>query len=469
MSPTTRVERDFAGEVDVDDTRLWGAQTQRALNAFSISDLRLPCAFVRTLGSLKRAAAQTNNELGLIEDRLAQVIVQAAGEVAAGELDDQFRIDLFQTGSGTNTNMNANEVIANRANQLLGRSLGAKHPVHPNDHVNKGQSSNDVTPTVIHTAAQAALTHHLLPALRHLHTALTDLARRTDHVVKSGRTHLQDAVPIRMGQEFAGHAGQIARGIRRIEASQADLAEVALGGTAVGTGVNTHPEFSARVIGRLATEFAIELRETDNHFQAQNCSDAAVAVSGALRTVAVSLLKITDDIRWMSSGPVAGLGEITVPTLGMGSSIMPGKTNPVVAEAVAQAAVKVIGNDATIVAAGSRANFEITVMSPVTAYALLESVNILAGAATTFTERCINGIRPTITGPQVVAHNAMLATALAPTVGYDMAAEIAKSATRRRITVLEAARVTSGLAEDQLQALLDPAAMTGATPICNVS
>ncbi len=469
MSPTTRIERDFAGEVHVEDGQLWGAQTQRALDAFTISDLRLPRMFVRTLGSLKRAAAQTNNELGLLDDRLAPVIVQAAGEVAAGEFDDQFRIDLFQTGSGTNTNMNANEVIANRANQLLGRSLGAKHPVHPNDHVNKGQSSNDVTPTVIHTAAQVALTHRLLPALRHLHAALTDLARRTEGVVKSGRTHLQDAVPIRMGQEFAGHAGQISRGIRRLEATQADLAEVALGGTAVGTGVNAHPEFAARVTGRLAAEFAIELHETGNHFQAQNCSDAAVVVSGALRTVAVSLLKITEDIRWMSSGPVAGLSEITVPTLGMGSSIMPGKTNPIIAEAVSQAAVKVIGNDATIVAAGSRANFEITVMSPVTAHALLESIDILTGAATTFADRCITGVRPTNTGPQVVAHNAMLATALAPTIGYDKAAEIAKTATRQRITVLEAARAASGLAEDQLQALLDAAAMTGSAPVSNLS
>ncbi|MDF2825998.1 MAG: fumarase, partial [Mycobacterium sp.] len=345
---------------------------------------------------------------------------------------------------------------------------GTKHPVHPNDHVNKGQSSNDVTPTVIHTAAQAAVTHELLPALRHLHGALTDLALRTEGVVKSGRTHLQDAVPIRMGQEFAGHAGQIARGISRLETAQADLAEVALGGTAVGTGVNTDPEFPARVIELLATEFTIELRETDNHFQAQNCSDAAVAVSGALRTIAVSLLKITEDIRWMSSGPVAGLGEITVPTLGMGSSIMPGKTNPVVAEAVSQAAVKVIGNDATIVAAGSRANFEITVMSPVTAYALLESINILTGAATTFTDRCIAGVRPTMAGPKMVAHNAMLATALAPTIGYDKAAEIANTATRRHITVLEAARAASGLAEDQLQTLLDATAMTGSTSVADV-
>ncbi len=456
-----RVERDFAGEVEVAEDHLWGAQTQRALDAFAISELRMPRSFVRTLGSLKRAAAQANNTLGLLEDRLATAIVQAAGEIAAGEFDDQFRIDLFQTGSGTNTNMNANEVIANRANHLLGRPLGSKYPVHPNDHVNLGQSSNDVTPTVIHTAAQVALTHRLLPALRHLHAALVALARRTDGVVKSGRTHLQDAVPIRMGQEFAGHAGQIARGIRRIESAQADVTEVALGGTAVGTGVNTHQEFAARVVATLAAEFDIELRETGNHFQAQNCMDAVVLVSGALRTVAVSLLKITEDIRWMSSGPVAGLGEITVPTLGMGSSIMPGKTNPVIAEAVSQAAVKVIGNDATVVAAGSRANFEITVMSPVTAYALLESIDILAGSAITFADRCLNGVTPTDTGPQVVAHNAMLATALAPCLGYDQAADIAKTAGAQGRTVLDTARAMTDIPDDDLLMLLDARLMTG--------
>ncbi|MDF2822623.1 MAG: fumarase [Mycobacterium sp.] len=461
MTQGGRIERDFAGEVHVETGHLWGAQTQRALDAFTISELRMPRGFVRTLGSLKRAAAQSNNELGLLDDRLAAVIVPAAGEMATGDLDHQFCIDLFQTGSGTNTNMNANEVIANRANQLLGQPLGTKSPVHPNDHVNRGQSSNDVTPTVLHTAAQSAITHQLLPALRHLHCTLVELSRRTEDVVKSGRTHLQDAVPIRMGQEFAGHAGQIARGIRRIGAAQIDIAEVALGGTAVGTGINTHPEFAARVVRRLADEFRIDLRETDNHFQAQNCLDAVVFTSGALRTVAVSLLKITEDIRWMSSGPAAGLAEITVPTLGMGSSIMPGKTNPVIAEAVSQAAVKVIGNDATIAAAGSRANFEITVMSPVTAHALLESIDILTGAAITFADRCLAGVRPTLNGPRQLAHNAMLATALSPRIGYEKAAEIAKAAATQKVTVLDAAGVLTDVPPGDLRALLDPMSMTG--------
>jgi fumarate hydratase, class II len=461
VTAASRVERDFAGEVKVATDKLWGAQTQRALQAFTISELSLPPVFIHTLGSLKRAAAQANDELGLLCEPLSSAIIQAAAEVATGQWDDQFRIDLFQTGSGTNTNMNANEVIANRANELLGRPLGAKAPVHPNDHVNKGQSSNDVTPTVIHVAAQAQLSHVLLPALRHLHAALIDLSRRTEGVVKSGRTHLQDAVPIRMGQEFAGHAGQILRGIHRIETAQDDLAEVALGGTAVGTGVNTHPEFARRVVARLGAEFDIDVRETANHFQAQNCSDAVVFASGALRTVAVSLLKITEDIRWMSSGPTAGLGEITVPTLGMGSSIMPGKTNPVIAEAVSQVAVKVIGNDATVAAAGSRANFEITVMSPVTAHALLESIMILAGAAVTFADRCLSGVQPTGAGPHLVARNAMLATALAPRVGYEKAAEIAESAAAQHETVLEAARSMCDVPAHDLQTMLDATAMTG--------
>ena len=271
-----------------------------------------------------------------------------------------------------------------------------------------------------------------------------------------------------MGQEFAGHAGQIARGISRVQAAQSGISEVALGGTAVGTGVNTHPAFAARVVAKLAHEFDVDLRETDNHFQAQNCSDAVVFVSGALRTVAVGLLKITEDIRWMSSGPAAGLGEITIPTLGMGSSIMPGKTNPVIAEAVSQAAVKVIGNDATIVAAGSRANFEITVMSPVVAHVLLESIDILAGAATTFADRCLVGVLPTEAGPKILAYNAMLATALVPHIGYDRAADIAKTAQRHRATVLDTAADMSGVPAEQLRALLDTTAMTGATPISEV-
>jgi fumarate hydratase class II len=459
--PEYRTEVDFGGTVVVPGSALWGAQTQRAMETFTISDLRLPRRYTGALGSLKRAAARANADLGLLEATIAQALVAAAGEVADGLLDEHFRVDVFQTGSGTNTNMNANEVIANRANQLLGMPLGTKHPVHPNDHVNLGQSSNDVTPTVVHLTAQAAITHRLVPAFAHLATSLRVIAEATDDVVKPGRTHLQDAVPIRLGQEFLGHAGQIERGLERIRTAQRGLAEVALGGTAVGTGLNTHPEFAGRVVPALADEFDVELRETENHFQAQNNLDAVVFTSGALRTAAVSLLKIADDVRWMNSGPRAGLGEIELPSLFMGSSIMPGKTNPIVAEAVCQVAAKVTGNDATIAMAGGRGNFELTVMSPVVAYCLLESIELLAGAATVFADRCISGIRATSAGPAAVERSLMTVTALSPRIGYDQAAAIAAEARASERTIREVARERADLSEDELSDLLDPRRMTG--------
>ncbi|MEU6643502.1 class II fumarate hydratase [Saccharomonospora sp. NPDC046836] len=461
VNAPSRTEHDFGGAVTVPGGALWGAQTQRAIEIFTISELRLPRSYLHTLGALKRAAARTNAELGLLEPALADAIVAAASEVADGQLDDQFPVDVFQTGSGTNTNMNANEVIANRANQLVGSPLGARSPVHPNDHVNLGQSSNDVTPTVIHAVAQTALVHRLEPALHRLARELREVAARTDTVVKTGRTHLQDAVPIRLGQEFLGHAGQIERGVQRVRCARTGLAEVALGGTAVGTGINTHPRFAAGVLTTLAAELGIELRETDNHFQAQNAIDAVVFISGALQTVAVSLLKIANDIRWMNSGPRAGLGEIEIPGLSMGSSIMPGKTNPIVAEAVCQVAAKVIGNDATITVAGGHGNFEITVMSPVVAHCLLESIELLAGAATVFAEHCVSGIRATHAGPAAVERGLMMATALAPRVGYDRAAEIAATARESGRTVREVAREQTDLPEDELTRLLDPRRMTG--------
>jgi fumarate hydratase class II len=456
-----RLEADFGGTVPVRDTALWGAQTQRAIETFTISDLRLPRCYIETLGSLKRAAATVNAELGLLDPALAEVIVAAAGEVADGLLDDHFPVDVFQTGSGTNTNMNANEVIANRANQLLGMPLGTKHPVHPNDHVNLGQSSNDVTPTVVHLTAQAAISHRLVPAFSHLAAALRTVAAANHGIVKPGRTHLQEAVPIRLGQEFLGHAGQIERSIERFRAAQEGLAEVALGGTAVGTGVNAHPEIAGRVAAALAAEFDVALRETGNHFQAQNNLDAVVFTSGALRTAAASLLKITDDIRWMNSGPRAGLGEIEVPGLSMGSSIMPGKTNPVVAEAVGQVAAKVTGNDATIALAGGRGNFELTVMTPVVAHSLLESIELLAGAAVVFADRCVHGIRGTSAGPEAVERSLMLVTALSPRIGYDAAAAVAAEAKATGRTIREVARERTDLPEDELAALLDPYRMTG--------
>ncbi|SMC96391.1 class II fumarate hydratase [Lentzea albidocapillata] len=459
--PGHRQEVDFGGSVLVPGHALWGAQTQRAIETFTISDLRLPRHYIGSLGSLKRAAAQVNAHLGLLDPVVAEAVEAAAGEVADGLLDNQFQVDVFQTGSGTNTNMNANEVIANRANQLLGTRLGAKHPVHPNDHVNRGQSSNDVTPTVVHLTAQTAITHRLIPAFDHLAVSLRTVAAATDDVVKTGRTHLQDAVPIRLGQEFLGHAGQIERSVGRFRAVQLGLAEVALGGTAIGTGINTHPEFAGRVVATLAEEFSVELRETSNHFQAQNNHDAVVFASGALRTAAASLLKIADDVRWMNSGPRTGLGEIEVPTHSMGSSIMPGKTNPIVAEAVAQVAIKVIGNDAAITAAGGRGNFELTVTSPVVAYCLLESIELLAAAAMVFADRCISGIRATQAGPDAVERSLMMATALSPRVGYDKAAAIAAEARSSGRTIREVARERTALTGDELSELLDPRRMTG--------
>ena len=455
-----RRERDFGGEVHVPGGALWGAQTQRALDAFTISDLRLPRSYLGALGALKRAAAHVNADLGLLDPALADAISTAAGEVADGSLDAHFAVDVFQTGSGTNTNMNANEVIANRANQLMGEPLGTRHPVHPNDHVNLGQSSNDVTPTVMHLAAQTAITHRLLPALEHLAGCLRVIAAATDDVVKTGRTHLQDAVPIRLGQVFSGHAGQVERSLRRIRAAQDGLAEVALGGTAVGTGLNTHAAFAGRVVAALAEEFAVDLVETENHFQAQNNLDAALFASGALRTAATSLLKVADDVRWMNSGPRAGLGEIEVPTLSMGSSIMPGKTNPVIAEALCQVAAKVIGNDATVAVAAGRSNFEITTMSPVVAYSLLQSVELLASGAAVFADQCVTGVRATSAGPEAVERSLMMATALSPRVGYDAAAAIAAEARTSGRTVRDVARERTGLPEHELVELLDARRMT---------
>lgn len=463
----TRTESDFGGEIQVPHAALYGAQTQRAVHAFTISALRLPSRFISALGAVKRTAAIANRDLGLIDPVIADAIVQAAGEVQTGVHNEHFVVDLFQTGSGTNTNMNANEVIANRANQILGFPMGKKHPVHPNDHVNKGQSSNDVIPTTIHLSSIVAIERELLPAMEQLKMSLESKAAAYDGVIKTGRTHLQDAVPIRLGQEFTGHAGQIERGISRVRQAQSGLAEVALGGTALGTGINTHPEFAARVTAMLAKEFRVELHETENHFQAQSTLDAVVLMSGALKTVAVSAMKIANDIRWMSSGPRAGLGEIEIPTLSMGSSIMPGKTNPIIAEAVCQVAAKVIGNDTTITVGGQHGNFEINVMMPVVAYSLLESITLLAGACQVFTHHCIDGITATQAGPESVERGLMLATALSPKIGYDQAARLAKEARNSGLTIREVARRLTSLTEDELSGLLNPRQMTGHTAPAN--
>jgi len=448
------------GEVEVPRDALFGAQTRRALDNFPISGIRFPRRFIEALGAIKLEAANVNHELGGLDESLRDAIVAAAGEVVDGTLDNQFVLDIFQTGSGTSTNMNANEVISNRAVQIMGGELGSKEPVHPNDHVNKGQSSNDVIPTAIHLAALISIERDLLPALHKLRDALGDKAVEFDDVVKTGRTHLQDATPIRLGQEFLGYAGQIERGIGRIEGAREDLAEVALGGTAVGTGVNTHPEFASKVCERLGARFGVEIRETGNHFQAQSAMDAAVFASGALKTVAVSLLKIANDVRFLGAGPRANLAEIALPEVQPGSSIMPGKVNPVIAESAAMVSAQVIGNDATVALAGGSGNFELNVMLPVIAHNLLQSIELLASTADNFTDQLVVGLQATDRGPALVEQGLMLATALAPEVGYDKAADLSKEAYKTGKTIREVARERTDLSEEQLDELLDARKMT---------
>jgi fumarate hydratase class II len=457
-----RVERDSMGEVHVPRDALFGAQTRRALDNFPISDLRFQRRFIQALGAIKLEAAIVNHELGLLDEELKEAIVEAAEEIVEGWLDNQFVLDIFQTGSGTSTNMNANEVISNRVIQIMGGELGSKDPVHPNDHVNQGQSSNDVIPTAIHLSALISIKEDLLPGLRKLQGALEEKAREFDDVVKTGRTHLQDATPIRLGQEFQGYAGQIERGVARVNKAVEDLAEVALGGTAVGTGVNTHPEFASKVCERLSARFGVEVRETENHFQAQSAMDAAVFTSGALKTVAVSLLKIANDIRWLGAGPRANLAEIALPEVQPGSSIMPGKVNPVIAESAAMVAAQVVGNDATIALAGQSGNFELNVMLPVIAYNLVQSIEILGSASANLADQTIVGLEATERGPALVEQGLMLATALAPVVGYDKAAEISKEAYKTGKTIREVAREKTELSEEELNELLDARKMTGA-------
>jgi fumarate hydratase class II len=456
----TRIERDSMGELPVPAEAYYGAQTMRAVRNFPISDLRFPRRFIRAMGLIKGTAAEVNRELGLLDASLAEAIVRAAEEVAEGKLDDQFVLDIFQTGSGTSTNMNANEVVSNRAIELLGGQIGSRKPVHPNDHVNICQSSNDVIPSAIHIAALTAIEEELIPALQRLQASLERKAREFMPIVKTGRTHLQDATPIRLGQEFEGWCGQAERSIRRLRHAQEELGEVALGGTAVGTGINAHPEFARRVTDKLSKRLGVTIRETENHFQAQSTLDGVVEASGALKTCAVSLLKIANDVRWMGSGPRAGIGELQLPEVQPGSSIMPGKVNPVIAESLTMVCAQVIGNDTTITIAGQSGNFELNVMMPVAAYNLLQSISLLARATTNFVEQCVDGIQATSTGPEMVERGLAICTALAPIVGYDAAAEIAKEAARSGRTVREVARERTSLGEAELGDVLDPAKMT---------
>ena len=429
-SPNVRIERDSMGEMEVPADALYGASTMRAVLNFPISGLRFPRTFIRALGLIKQSAARSNMSLGLLDERIGNAIVAAAQEVIDGQLDRHFVLDIFQTGSGTSTNTNANEVIANRASQLLGGDLGSRL-VHPNDHVNMGQSSNDVIPTSIHLAALLAINEDLIPGLEKLASELESKSKEFWPIVKTGRTHLQDATPVRLGQEFFGYAGQSRYSIQRMQRAQEALAEVALGGTAVGTGVNTHPEFSGRTCAFVSEASGVEIRETSNHFQAQSSLDALVEASGELKTVAISLHKIANDIRFIASGPRAGLGEIALPEVQPGSSIMPGKINPVIAESVVQVVAQVVGNDAAVTLAGQGGYFELNTMMPVAAHNILESISLLAASASNFAEQCVEGIEATTVGPDMVEKGLMLGTALAPAIGYDAAASIAKEAAAR--------------------------------------
>ena len=458
-SPAVRIERDSMGEMEVPAEALYGASTRRAVLNFPISNLRFPRSFIRALGLVKQSAARTNMALGLLEERPGNAIIAAAQEVIDGRLDQHFVLDIFQTGSGTSTNTNANEVIANRAAQLLGGGLGSRL-VHPNDQVNMGQSSNDVIPTAIHLAAMMSIEEDLIPALAELRDALLEKSDEFWPIIKTGRTHLQDATPVRLGQEFLGYAGQAGQGIERMQRAQAALAEVALGGTAVGTGVNTHPEFSARTCAALSAAAGVEVRETLNHFQAQSTLDALVEASGQLKTVAVGLHKIANDIRFIASGPRAGLGEIVLPEVQPGSSIMPGKINPVIAESVVQVVAQVVGNDAAVLLAGQGGYFELNTMMPVAAHNILESIALLSASARNFARQCVAGITATGAGPEMVEKGLMLGTALAPAIGYDAAAAIAKEAAASGRTIRETARQKTELTEAQLDALLNPEGMT---------
>ncbi len=450
-----RIERDSMGPMRVPAGAMYGAQTARALENFPISGLRFPREFIKALGHIKKIAARVNGELGRLDARRAQVIIRAAEELAAGRWDAHMVVDVFQTGSGTSTNMNANEVIAHRC-----RQLASELAVHPNDHVNMGQSSNDVIPTAIHVAAADLLINDLLPSLAHLQRILWSKAEENMDVVKIGRTHLMDATPITLGQELSGWARQVELGGERLRTVMPRLCELAIGGTAVGTGLNTHPEFGSRVAAELSEVYGLEFREASNHFEAQAAQDAAVELSGQLKTVAASLLAIANNVRLLASGPRCGIGEIAIPAVQPGSSIMPGKVNPVIAESLAQVCAQVIANDSAVSLGGSSGLFDLNVMLPLMAHNLLQSERLLARAGTVFADKCIAGLsaRRQRCREQVEWSMSMV-TALAPRIGYDRAAEIAKQAVKEGKTVRQVCLELRILPEAELDALLDPMRM----------
>jgi fumarate hydratase, class II len=458
----TRTESDTFGPIAVPAERYWGAQTQRSIQNFRIGGERLPVPLVRALGLVKQAAALVNKDLGELDPRLADAIARAAAEVVEGKYDDEFPLVVWQTGSGTQSNMNANEVIAALANEMLGGKRGGKSPVHPNDHVNRGQSSNDSFPTAMHIAAAREIEGRLLPALRHLHRALDEKARAFADVVKIGRTHLQDATPVTLGQEFSGYAAQVALGIARIEATLPGVLALAQGGTAVGTGLNAHPEFGERFAAKVAELTALPFTSAANKFEALASHDALVFAQGALASLAAGLFKIANDIRLMGSGPRSGIGEISLPENEPGSSIMPGKVNPTQAEAMTMVCAQVIGNATTVSFAGSQGHFELNVFKPVIANAVLQSIRLLADASVSFTDHCIVGIEPNRERlDELLGRSLMLVTALAPKIGYDNAAAIAKAAHKNGTTLREEAVRSGHVTGEEFEAVVRPEMMIG--------
>jgi len=463
VTKPARTERDSMGEMQVPADAHYGASTARAVENFPISDLRFNRAFLRSLGLVKLAAASVNHKLKLIDDERHRLIAQAGQEVVDGKLDDQFVVDVFQTGSGTSTNMNANEVIASRANEIATGKRGGRVPVHPNDHVNMQQSSNDVIPTAMHVAAGVQLMEQLVPALDHLAQALESKAVQFDDVIKIGRTHLQDATPVRLGQELGGYARQARLGMERANRAIEALRELPLGGTAVGTGINSHPDFARQAIAIIARETGINFVETTNHFEAQAAKDGVVEASGQLKTIAISLSKIANDVRWLASGPRCGIGEVSIPATQPGSSIMPGKVNPVMSEMVLQVCAKVIGNDATIAiaASGLGSTFELNVMMPVMAHSLLQSIELLARAARVFADRTVAGLEADRQRcASLVEQSLAMCTSLAPVVGYDQASDVAKESFKTGKIVREVARERKLMPDAELDKALDPRRMT---------
>ncbi len=457
----TRVEKDSMGEMSLPASSLHGASTHRAVLNFPISGYRFSRPFIRALGLIKWAGAQANHDLGLLDAQRSALIVQAAEEVVDGKLDQHFPLDIFQTGSGTSTNTNANEVIANRCAQLAGQPIGSREPVHPNDHVNMGQSSNDVIPSAIHISAAEQLKNCLIPALEKLHAAVEAKAKEFWEIIKIGRTHLMDATPVRLGQEFSGYAQQVVYAKERAQKAIEALRELALGGTAVGTGLNRHVDLPGKMLRHLEQRTRITFREAKNHFEAQGGKDAVVEASGHLKTIAVSLFKIANDIRWLGSGPRCGIGEIQLPATQPGSSIMPGKVNPVMCESVMMVCAQVIGNDTCITWAGANGNFELNVMMPVMAHDLLESIRLLANVVDVFCDKCIKGIVANEERCRELVELSMaMVTSLAPKIGYDRAAEIAKESAKTGRTVREISLERKVLPEKELERALDPVAMT---------